>query len=67
MDGFKANWNRAVTPSAFLVNRLAQTNPSELATLKANLEKTADGRAALDSIKQQVRWAHQYGLDQLVR
>jgi hypothetical protein len=49
-----------VTPSAFLVNRLAQTNPAELAA-------PADGRAALDSIKQQVRWAHQYGLDQLVR
>jgi hypothetical protein len=67
MDGFEAQWNRAVTPSAFLVNRLAQTNPAELAALKANLEKSAGGRAALDSIKQQVRWAHQYGLDQLVR
>jgi hypothetical protein len=67
MDGFDASWNRAVTPSAFLVNRLAQTNPTELRSLKANLEQTADGRAALASITQQVRWAHQYGLDQLVR
>jgi hypothetical protein len=49
------------------VNRLTQTNPAELRSLKANLEQTADGRAALTSITQQVRWAHQYGLDQLVR
>lgn len=64
MDKFDAEWNKNITPSAFLVSRLP---PEQLGALKVNLERTAEGRATLKSITTQLKWAHDHNLDQLVR
>jgi hypothetical protein len=64
MDKFDAEWNKNVTPSAFLVARLP---PDQLGALRANLQRTPEGRATLGSINKQLKWAHDHNLDQLVR
>lgn len=64
MDKFETEWNKNITPAAFLVSRLP---PDQLGALKANLERTAEGRSTLSSITRQLKWAHDHNLDQLVR
>ena len=64
MDGFDAQWNKNVTPSAFLVAGLP---PDQQGALKANLEKTAEGRTTLKSLQTQLKWAHDHNLDAMVK
>lgn len=64
MDRFESDWNKNVTPAAFLVARLP---PEQLGALRANLERTAGGRSTLASIKKQLEWAHTNGLDQVAQ
>lgn len=64
MDGFETEWNKNVTPSAFLVSRLP---PEQLGALKANLSRTPEGRATLGSITRQLQWAADHKLDQMVQ
>lgn len=64
MDKFETEWNKNVTPSAFLVSRLP---PEQLGALKANLERTPEGRTTLGSINRQLQWASDNKLDELVQ
>lgn len=64
MDGFETSWNKNITPTAFLVAGLP---PDQLGALKANLQRTPEGRATLQSITKQLKWAHDYNLDEMVR
>ena len=64
MDGFETEWNKNVTPSAFLVSRLP---PEQLGALRANLERTPEGRSTLKSITKQLQWASDHELDEMVR
>lgn len=64
MDKFEAEWNKNITPSAFLVSRLP---PEQLGALRANLSRTAEGRATLKSITRQLQWASEHKLDEMVR
>ena len=64
MSGFETQWNKNVTPSAFLVSRLP---PEQLGALKANLDRTPEGRATLKSITTQLQWAKAHNLDQLAQ
>jgi len=59
LDGFDDQWNQNVTPSAFLVSRMS---PQDLHQMSANLQKTPEGRATLNSIKQQITYANKNGL-----
>lgn len=64
MDKFESDWNKNISPSAFLVARMPADQVGEL---KANLQRTPEGRATLNSITTQLQWAHDHNLDQLVR
>jgi hypothetical protein len=64
MDKFDAEWNKNVTPSAFLVARLP---PEQQRALKANLQRTPEGRSTLKSITTQLQWAHDHNLDAMVK
>ena len=64
MDGFDAQWNKNVTPSAFLVSRLPA---DQLGALKANLQRTPEGRSTLKSLTTQLKWAHDHNLDAMVQ
>ncbi|MDE2101691.1 MAG: hypothetical protein KGL39_30880 [Patescibacteria group bacterium] len=64
MNKFEAEWNKSIKPGAFLVARLP---PDQLGALRANLQRTPEGRATLRSITTQLKWAHDHNLDQLIR
>lgn len=64
MDKFDADWNKNITPSAFLVARLPA---DQLGALRANLQRTPEGRATLKSLKTQLQWAHDHNLDAMVK
>jgi len=64
MNKFEAEWNKNITPAAFLVSRLP---PDQLGALRENLQRTPEGRSTLRSIKSQLQWAHDHNLDQLIR
>ena len=64
MDKFEGEWNKNITPSAFLVSRLP---PDQLGALRANLSRTAEGRSTLKSITRQLQWAAEHKLDEMVR
>jgi hypothetical protein len=64
MDKFETEWNKNITPTAFFVSRLP---PDQVGALKANLERTPEGRVTLRSLTKQLQWAHDHNLDQLVK
>lgn len=64
MDKFDTEWNKNISPAAFLVSRLS---PENLGALKTNLERTAEGRATLQSLTKQLQWARDHKLGELAR
>ena len=64
MDGFDAQWNKNVSPSAFLVARLA---PEKMGELFTKLGKTPEGRTTLQSLRSQMQWAVDHNLDAMVK
>lgn len=59
LDNFDATWNRNMTPSAFLVNRMSVPEFQEVAS---KLQKTPQGRSTLNNIRNQMRYANDNGL-----
>lgn len=63
IDGFAADWNKNIGPGAFLFARLPA---EEQAATVQRLSKTAEGKRTLDTIKKQMQWAHERGLDSVI-
>ena len=63
LAGFESDWNKNISPSTFLFARLPDDDRN---TLIKNLSKTGEGRAQLDNIKRQAKWAHDNGLDEFI-
>jgi hypothetical protein len=59
LDGFQATWQQQVTPAAFLAYRMSN---QDMTTLRINLSKTAEGRAAYAHLQREVQFAQQNGL-----
>jgi hypothetical protein len=59
LDGFQQAWNQSITPAAFLVHRMSG---DDLATMTANLQKTAEGRGTLAKLQQEIATAQHLGL-----
>lgn len=61
LAGFDSDWNQNVSPFAFLVHRISAP---DLQTMASNLQQTAQGRALLNRIQTEMRWAAQRNLFQ---
>jgi len=61
LDGFAAEWNKNVGPGAFLFMRLPK---DEQTGLKERMGKTTAGKKALESLRTQIEWINQHGLDE---
>ena len=59
IDGFASDWNKNIGPGAFLFGRLP---PNEQTGLVERLKKTPAGMEALQSLRSQMKWAHENGL-----
>jgi hypothetical protein len=59
LDNFDSTWNKNMTPSAFLVNRMSVPEFQEVAS---KLQKTPQGRSTLNNIRNQMRYANDNGL-----
>jgi hypothetical protein len=55
---FEANWNNAVTPTAFIVHRMSTDDFKEL---NQTLSQTKEGRAMRDNIVSQMKWLDSNG------
>jgi hypothetical protein len=61
LDGFESNWNKEISPMAFLAHRM---NESDLTTMANNLKGTSQGRALLSRIMGEMSFANNNGLFQ---
>lgn len=59
LDKFDADWNKNVSPTAFLIQRMS---PEQLTDVATKLQATPSGRQTLNSMKSQMRWANENGL-----
>lgn len=59
MDKFDAEWNKNLSPTAFLIHRMT---PQQLQEVAGKLQKTPDGRSTLNNIKRQMQYAQEKGL-----
>ena len=64
VGGFETDWQKQVTPYAFMISRMA---PQDLQEMKAKLETTQEGRAQLSKIVDQLRYVKSTGLDQALQ
>lgn len=62
LDGFEPEFNKNVTPSVFLLNRMAQNSPDDFKTMWANMQKDPNGQKVLQNIVSKQQYAHQNGL-----
>lgn len=63
IDGFASDWNKNIGPGAFLFGRLP---PNEQTGLVERLKKTPAGMEALQSLRGQMKWAHENGLSSVL-
>lgn len=63
IDGFAAEWTKNIGPGAFLFARLPQ---QEQTGMVQRLNKTPEGQRTLQSLKVQMKWAHDRGLDSVI-
>lgn len=63
IDGFSSDWNKNIGPGAFLFGRLPK---DEQAAMVQRLNKTPEGQRTLSSLKSQLKWAHDRGLDSVI-
>jgi hypothetical protein len=63
IDGFAAEWTKNIGPGAFLFARLPQ---EEQTAMVGRLNKTPEGQRTLQSLKTQMKWAHDRGLDSVI-
>jgi hypothetical protein len=56
-------WNKSVTPSAFMLNRMTQTpvGQATLQTMLGNMSKTPEGRAVAARLQSEVNFAKANG------
>lgn len=59
LQGFEPEWNKNITPTAFWLHRMPE---DDLRTVAAEMGKSAEGRATLQSLMRQMSWANQTGL-----
>ncbi len=62
MKGFETDWNRNVSPSAFVIRRLQLEDPDGLKDTLNQMGKTPAGKAAINDLRAQMTWANQNGL-----
>jgi len=61
LAGFDSDWSQNVSPFAFLVHRMTA---QDLQAMAGNLQKTAQGRALLNRMQAEMKWAAQRNLFQ---
>jgi hypothetical protein len=59
MDKFDADWNKNITPTAFLMHRMSE---DQLRGVLTGLQKTPEGRATVNSIIRQTEYAQKQGI-----
>ena len=62
LDGFNADWNAKMSPSAFLMHRLAATNPDALQTVVSRMAQSSEGVAYLKRLQGELQYGKQAGL-----
>jgi hypothetical protein len=60
--GFETDWNKNVSPAAFVFHRMNTENPAAFQTMVSNMAATPGGKAALKNIRDEVSWANSNGL-----
>lgn len=61
LDGFAENWDKAMSPNAFIYARLT---PQDRTAVVNNLRRTEEGRAVLTKMRDQSRLVHENGWDE---